>query len=96
MARQQLFAWLTLSSLALAACSENTTPTQPEAPPTGPGSEPAGATAALTATLSFRQVSAGQTHTCGVTTGDKAYCWGDNGEGGRPVASSATAARPIG
>jgi alpha-tubulin suppressor-like RCC1 family protein len=26
--------------------------------------------------LSFRQVSVGSAHTCGVTTDDKAYCWG--------------------
>jgi alpha-tubulin suppressor-like RCC1 family protein len=28
--------------------------------------------------LSFRQVSASINHTCGVTTGDVAYCWGSN------------------
>lgn len=28
-------------------------------------------------TLSFRQVSAGGHHTCGVTVNDLAYCWGD-------------------
>jgi alpha-tubulin suppressor-like RCC1 family protein len=28
------------------------------------------------ATLPFRQISAGDTHTCGVTTDDLAYCWG--------------------
>jgi hypothetical protein len=26
--------------------------------------------------LSFRQISAGQYHTCGVTTANRAYCWG--------------------
>jgi alpha-tubulin suppressor-like RCC1 family protein len=31
--------------------------------------------------LSFRQVSAGGLHTCGVTTANKAYCWG-SGAGG--------------
>jgi alpha-tubulin suppressor-like RCC1 family protein len=31
--------------------------------------------------LEFRQVEAGGAHTCGVTTGDRAYCWGWNGEG---------------
>ena len=28
--------------------------------------------------LNFRQVSAGIYHTCGVTTDDRAYCWGNN------------------
>jgi alpha-tubulin suppressor-like RCC1 family protein len=32
-------------------------------------------------TLRFRQVSAGYGHTCGVTTTDQAYCWGDNSGG---------------
>jgi alpha-tubulin suppressor-like RCC1 family protein len=31
--------------------------------------------------LSFRQVLAGRVHTCGVTTSDRAYCWGYNGDG---------------
>jgi len=49
------------------------------------GSEPAGpavaATAAASSPLVFRQVSAGQDQTCGVTTDNKAYCWGDNNVG---------------
>jgi alpha-tubulin suppressor-like RCC1 family protein len=31
--------------------------------------------------LHFRQVSAAHSHTCGVTTDDRAYCWGYNGSG---------------
>jgi len=31
--------------------------------------------------MAFRSLSAGGVHTCGVTTGGKAYCWGDNLEG---------------
>jgi alpha-tubulin suppressor-like RCC1 family protein len=31
--------------------------------------------------MTFRSLSAGGAHTCGVTTGGKAYCWGDNLEG---------------
>jgi alpha-tubulin suppressor-like RCC1 family protein len=40
--------------------------------------------AAATTTLSFRQISAFEGHTCGVTTSDQAYCWGYNlhGQGG--------------
>jgi alpha-tubulin suppressor-like RCC1 family protein len=31
--------------------------------------------------LSFRQVSAGLEHACGITTDDRAYCWGNNNKG---------------
>ena len=46
-------------------------------PPTEPASEPALA-AAASAPLAFRQVSGGGAHTCGVTTDDRAFCWGSN------------------
>jgi alpha-tubulin suppressor-like RCC1 family protein len=36
---------------------------------------------AVTGGLSFRQVSAGAKHNCGVTTDNLAYCWGDNSSG---------------
>ena len=38
--------------------------------------------------LRFRQISAGSYHTCGVTTGNKAYCWGRVNENNvlRPMA----------
>jgi alpha-tubulin suppressor-like RCC1 family protein len=47
--------------------------------PTGP-KEPAARALATTAAqaLSFRQVSAGEDHTCGVTPDYRAYCWGRN------------------
>ena len=32
--------------------------------------------------LSFRQISAGTYHTCGVTTANRAYCWGLGGHVG--------------
>ena len=31
---------------------------------------------AVSGGLAFRQVTAGAVHTCGTTTGNKAYCWG--------------------
>ena len=49
--------------------------------PTAPaGQEPAAVLAAAT-TLALYQVSAGEEHTCGVTTDNRAYCWGYNGKG---------------
>jgi alpha-tubulin suppressor-like RCC1 family protein len=64
--------------------------------PTSPSSEPALA-AAATGALAFRQVSAGSWHACGVTTDDRAYCWGQNFSGelgdGNPGAAAVT--RPV-
>jgi alpha-tubulin suppressor-like RCC1 family protein len=48
--------------------------------PLSPDAEP-GQVAALAAPLSFRQLSAGKWHTCGVATNNRAYCWGDNSTG---------------
>jgi alpha-tubulin suppressor-like RCC1 family protein len=36
---------------------------------------------AATGALTFRQVSAGGDHSCAVTTGDQAYCWGVGASG---------------
>jgi hypothetical protein len=63
---------LVLLGAAVGCRDEGTDPTGP----TIQSSEPA---AAAVAPLSFRQVSAGMDHTCGVTTADQAYCWGYNG-----------------
>ncbi len=48
--------------------------------PAGPEPDPALATTATTA-LAFYQVSGGQEYTCGVTTDNRAYCWGYNSQG---------------
>jgi alpha-tubulin suppressor-like RCC1 family protein len=48
--------------------------------PTAPAPTPALA-AGSTQVLAFRQVSAGFLYTCGVTTDDRAYCWGGNEDG---------------
>lgn len=48
--------------------------------PTGPEAGPA-LDITPAAALSFRQVSAGIFHTCGVTPDDRAYCWGLNADG---------------
>jgi alpha-tubulin suppressor-like RCC1 family protein len=51
-------------------------------PPSGPamGSTPGNAAASLAAPT-FRSVSAAWDHTCGITTGARAYCWGNNQSG---------------
>jgi alpha-tubulin suppressor-like RCC1 family protein len=68
---------LALAALLTAAlgCNDDTeSPAEPVAPPNAE-------TASATAALAFRQVSAGGIHSCAVTGDDKAYCWGDAGQG---------------
>jgi alpha-tubulin suppressor-like RCC1 family protein len=61
--------------LVVGACEhETTSPNQIES---APQLESASAQAAL----SFRQVSTGHLYSCGVTTDDRAFCWGYNGAG---------------
>ena len=66
---------LALSTVAL-GCGEDA-----QAPTAAEDTAPALATGAAVAPLSFRQVSAGSYHSCGVTTADKVYCWGLNRDG---------------
>jgi hypothetical protein len=64
---------IALCSLALVfGCGEDTT--APSA------AVPAALASAAVQTLAFRQISAGDLHTCGVTTDDRAYCWGANSD----------------
>lgn len=68
-------AWLSLSLAAAALLSAQGCRQEIESP-TAPVSEPT--LAAATSALSFRQLSAGANHTCGVTSDNRAYCWGYN------------------
>jgi alpha-tubulin suppressor-like RCC1 family protein len=45
--------------------------------------------------LSFRQISAGTVHTCGVTTGNRAYCWGSGGHLGDGTGTSRVRPVPV-
>ena len=72
------FAYLLAAAVATAALGCQDDAGSPNAPDPVPA--PAlGATSA--AVLAFRQVSAGDGHTCGVTTTNQAYCWGSNAAG---------------
>jgi alpha-tubulin suppressor-like RCC1 family protein len=61
-------------AVVLSGCQDEATSPQPAEP----GAQLAVATQAA---LSFRQVSMGHLYSCGVTTDDRAYCWGYNGAG---------------
>ena len=62
--------------------------------PTAPAAEPA-LSLTTSAALAFRQVSAGDAHTCGVTTGDRAYCWGINDFGQLGDGTTTERLRPV-
>src|SRR5215203_3647391 len=50
--------------------------------PQAPTEEPATELAALASgALAFRMLSSGGSHVCGVTTDERAYCWGENNSG---------------
>jgi alpha-tubulin suppressor-like RCC1 family protein len=79
-ARRHLVVLILLPGLALGggACRQD----QGAAGPTE-ASAPSADAVTTAAALEFRSMSAGTSgHTCGVTTGDKAYCWGGNTDGG--------------
>lgn len=43
----------------------------------------------------FKKISAGQSHACGVTTGNQVYCWGNNGSGRLGDGSQTSTTVPI-
>ena len=63
-----------LSGILLVA----TTACQDEIVSPTPDPVPTAEAAFVTAALAFYQVSVGSLYTCGVTTDNRAYCWGDN------------------
>ena len=63
---------LLVTALILAACGHDNT---------SPEELTSGATSFATAALTFYQVSGGGEHTCAVTTGNVAWCWGYNASG---------------
>jgi alpha-tubulin suppressor-like RCC1 family protein len=83
-----LAAALAALGLTLAACEPDATS------PAGPESAPELAVASAQAALSFRQVSTGHLFTCGVTTDNRAYCWGYNGAGQLGDGTTAERNRP--
>jgi alpha-tubulin suppressor-like RCC1 family protein len=79
MAPRQLRPLATFSVLAclaagFVACSE-------DSPVSSAPNDPAAAALAQVAAPSFLSVSAGWDHSCGITTGTRAYCWGNNRRG---------------
>jgi alpha-tubulin suppressor-like RCC1 family protein len=74
--------------VAVAGCQENSEPFT--------GAEPAAVLAdATTAAPSFVQISAGLFHSCGIASGNRAYCWGANFSGELGSGLTTGSARPV-
>lgn len=86
--RLRLLAVLAPSGLALlAGCRDAAGPTD---------SDPRPAVAATAGpALVFRQISASNTYSCGITTGDLAYCWGFNNLGQLGNGTTESSAVPV-
>ena len=61
--------------IALGCREDAESPTDPESAASAPS------LSTTSIPRSFRMVSAGSLRSCGVTTGNRAYCWGQNGDG---------------
>jgi alpha-tubulin suppressor-like RCC1 family protein len=84
--------WLAGGVLSGVSC-RGTDIAEPTVPSTASELQPALAT--TTSALAFRQVSAGSGHTCGVTTDDRAYCWGHNRYGQLGDGTTTRRLRPV-
>ena len=75
MARWTRTLGLGIALLAGTSCRDGNTPS-----PTAPGTDESapGLATATTVAPAFTQISAGESHTCGVTSDYRAYCWGWN------------------
>lgn len=71
------------------ACGE-----EPTAPP-APAGEANLALASAAAPLKFYQISAGQYHTCGITSDNRAFCWGANNWGQLGDRTHSDRSRPV-
>jgi alpha-tubulin suppressor-like RCC1 family protein len=85
--------WLAGAVLSGVSCRGNDI-AEPTEPSTAAEPRPEAATTSTTA-LTFRQVSAGRFHTCGVTTDDRAYCWGYNQFGELGDGTTTTRLTPV-
>jgi len=50
---------------------------------------------AAAAPLSFRQVTSGGNHSCGLTFGNRAFCWGSNDNGELGDGTRQSRSRPV-
>jgi hypothetical protein len=79
--------------LAAPGCREGAE--SPTAPQSATPTPAPGLAMAAAEPLAFRQVSAGLSHTCGVTTDDRAYCWGSNARGQLGDGTTTGRTRPV-